>query len=61
MVDECFNTWILEINKSPSMDTNTVLQYNLGSDQAHRGTRSGGYHQSNCRLRHEQEEEQKGN
>jgi hypothetical protein len=24
MVDEYYNTWILEINKSPSMDTNTV-------------------------------------
>ena len=32
MIDETFNTWILEINKSPSMDTNTVfyiiLEYN---------------------------------
>ena len=24
MIDECFNSWILEINKSPSMDMNTV-------------------------------------
>ena len=24
LIDENFNTWILEINKSPSMDTNTV-------------------------------------
>lgn len=31
LIDENFNTWILEINKSPSMDTNTVIKiyYNL--------------------------------
>jgi hypothetical protein len=61
MVDECFNTWVLEINKSPSMDTNTVRLYNLGSDQAHRGPRPGGHRQSHRRLRHEQETQQEGN
>lgn len=25
MIDEDMNTWIIEINKSPSMDTNTVI------------------------------------
>ena len=24
MVDDAFNTWLIEINKSPSTDTNTV-------------------------------------
>ena len=27
MIDTEFNTWILEINKSPSMDTNTVVYF----------------------------------
>ena len=26
LIDENFNTWILEINKSPSMNTNTVIK-----------------------------------
>ena len=30
MVDEYYNTWILEINKSPSMDTKTVKCIILG-------------------------------
>ena len=30
MVDEEYNTWILEINKSPSMDSKTVFNLNLG-------------------------------
>ena len=42
------------------MDTNTVRQYNLGSDQAHRGPCPGGHRQGHCRLRLDQEEEQKG-
>ena len=25
MIDESYNSWIIEINKSPSMDTNTVI------------------------------------
>ena len=25
MIDESYNQWIIEINKSPSMDTNTVI------------------------------------
>lgn len=29
MVDEEYNTWILEINKSPSMDSKTVFNLNL--------------------------------
>ena len=27
LIDENYNTWILEINKSPSMDTNTVVYF----------------------------------
>ena len=27
MVDENFNTWILEINKSPTMESSTVIHY----------------------------------
>ena len=33
MVDEYYNTWILEINKSPSMDSKTVLCIILGCCQ----------------------------
>ena len=60
MVDESFNTWILEINKSPSMDTNKVFSDNLGSDETHRRPRSGRHRQSDSRLRDEQEEKQEG-
>jgi len=30
MIDESYNAWIIEINKSPSMDTNTVNLMYLG-------------------------------
>ena len=33
MIDESYNAWIIEINKSPSMDTNTVIFYKLSQLQ----------------------------
>ena len=33
LVDENYNAWILEINKSPSMDTQTVNLFILGHNQ----------------------------
>lgn len=31
MVDDQYNTWLLEINSSPSMEFSTVINYNLKS------------------------------
>ena len=33
MIDESYNAWIIEINKSPSMYTNTVIFYKLSQLQ----------------------------